>query len=397
MRNSRIFLIIGVFLGLAFSVGCGGGSSRSRNTIVTSGRNVAQISVDGGPLGNYPDAAFTSVTVCVPGTSTCQTVDDILVDTGSSGLRILSSALTVALPQQNASDGSPTFECFPFVSGYTWGPVQTADVQIAGEKASSIPIEAIGSNTAVPSGCRSFGLPASDTLGALGANGILGIGLFVQDCGSGCPATIYYECPASGCQGISASLAQQVPNPVSSFATDNNGVIIELPTVSGGEQPTLTGSLVFGIGTESNNALGGATVYTVADTSGSFTTTYKGTAYPGSFIDSGSNGFFFLSSNISGIPACGDAPGFYCPSNTTNISATNQGTNGASGTISFSVANADTSFNSNDFAFGDLGGPASNSPPYFFDWGLPFFFGRNVFVAIQGKNAPGGTAPYWAY
>ena len=33
-----------------------------------------------------------------------------------------------------------------------------------------------------------------------------------------------------------------------------------------------------------------------------------------------------------------------------------------------------------------------------FDWGLPFFFGRNVFVAIQGQSTrPGGTAPYWAY
>jgi len=31
----------------------------------------------------------TSVTICVPGTSTCQTIDNIQVDTGSQGLRIL--------------------------------------------------------------------------------------------------------------------------------------------------------------------------------------------------------------------------------------------------------------------------------------------------------------------
>jgi Protein of unknown function (DUF3443) len=397
MRNLQIPVIVSAF---AFVCGCGGGSSKSSSgpqTITPSGTNVASISVNGGPLGNYDDAAFASVTVCVLGTSTCQTVDNVLVDTGSSGLRILSSVLTVALPQQNASNGNPVFECFPFVSGYTWGPVQTADVEIAGEKGSSVPIEAIGTNTTVPSGCLDFGLPSSDTLQTLGANGILGVGLFPRDCGAGCPTTIYYECPSSSCQGISESLAQQVANPVSLFATDNNGVIIELPSVSGGEEASVSGSLVFGIATESNNALGGATVYT-ADSSGSLTTTYKSVAYPESFIDSGSNGFYFLSSGLSGLSLCGgDESGFYCPSSTANISATNQGTNGASGTVNFSVASADTLFSSNDSALADLGGPSSDSAPYFFDWGLPFFFGKNVFVAIQGQNAPGGTAPYWAY
>src|SRR5271170_3523533 len=119
MRNLRIFLIFAILPAFVFLCGCGGGSSSSTSppqTITSSGTNVASISVNGGPLGNYDDAAFTSVTVCVPGTSTCQTVDNVLVDTGSSGLRILSSALTVALPQQNASSGNPVFECFPFVS-----------------------------------------------------------------------------------------------------------------------------------------------------------------------------------------------------------------------------------------------------------------------------------------
>ena len=30
-------------------------------------------------------------------------------------------------------------------------------------------------------------------------------------------------------------------------------------------------------------------------------------------------------------------------------------------------------------------------------WGLPFFFGRNVFVAIEGQSTPAGVGPYWAY
>jgi Protein of unknown function (DUF3443) len=403
MKNPRTFMvsIFAILLAFAFSAGCGGGgggSSTPPNTIVPPGNNVAPISVNGGPLGDYADAAFISVTVCVPGTSTCQTVDNILVDTGSSGLRVLSSALTVALPQQNAAGGNPVFECFPFDSGYTWGPVQTADVKIAGETASSTPIEAVGTNVTVPDGCLSFDLPPSNNIDELGANGILGVGLFAPDCGSGCPTEIYYECPASGCFGISPSVALQVTNPVSLFTTDNNGVIVELPAVSGGQQPTLSGSLVFGIGTETNNALGAAKVYGADPEFGEFTTSFNGTAYSGSFIDSGSNGYFFLSSSVSGIAACGgDDAGFYCPSSTANLSATNEGTNGTSGTVDFSIADASTLFSSGDNAFADLGGEISDSPPYFFDWGLPFFFGRNVYVAIQGQNAPGGTAPYWAY
>jgi len=28
---------------------------------------------------------------------------------------------------------------------------------------------------------------------------------------------------------------------------------------------------------------------------------------------------------------------------------------------------------------------------------LPFFFGRNVFTAIEGRNTPAGPGPYWAF
>src|SRR5579871_6987714 len=106
---------------------------------VTSGNNVQPVMVNSGPTGNYANGIFTSVTVCMPSSSTCQTINGVLVDTGSYGLRLLSSAgggaLTMSLPQQNGSNGNPVGECAEFVSGFTWGPVVTADVQIAGEKA----------------------------------------------------------------------------------------------------------------------------------------------------------------------------------------------------------------------------------------------------------------------
>jgi len=399
MTPLRIVFVLLVGSACAFSLGCGGSSSPKINTIAPVGQNVAPITVNSGPTGNYANGAFTSVTLCVPGTSTCQTIDGVLVDTGSFGLRILSSALTVALPQQNAPSGNPVVECFPFVASYTWGPVKTADIEIAGEKASSLPVQVLSdTDFTVPSGCTSSGVPSADTLQTLGANGILGIGLLAQDCGGACEQTgganpgLYYECPSTGCVVTGEALAQQVTNPVALFSTDNNGVIVELPAVTGGEA-SVSGSLVFGIGTESNNGLGSAAVYT-PDANGFLTVTYSGTSYNQSFIDSGSNGIFFLDSASTGLPNCTMAVGFYCPASPKNFSATNQGNNGTSGPVAFSVANAETLFaNPADFAFAGLAGPNPNS----FDWGLPFFFGRNVIVAIDGKSTPSIPGPYWAY
>ena len=416
MKHFRKVVIAFTGLACSVSMGCGGGSSPSTkaSVIASSGQNVAPIVVNSGPANFYANGAFATVTICVPGTSTCQTIDGVLVDTGSSGLRILSSALTIPLPQQKAASGSPVVECLQFLGSYTWGPVETADVQIAGEKAASAPIQVLSdTDFKAPTAC-SNGFPSANTLNSLGANGILGIGATAQDCGTGCEQVQasgfnpYYECSSStSCQAVGESVAQQVINPVILFASDNNGVIIELPAVSG-SAATLSGSLVFGIGTQSNNALGSAKVYTM-DSSLSFTTSYKGTPYSGSFIDSGSNGYFFLDSNI--IPALIDCPktsnakGFYCPATTQNLSATNQGTNGTSGTVNFSIANAQTLFaNTNDTVFSQLGGPSiippasgGNSMPPYFDWGLPFFYGRNVYTAIEGASTPGGKGPYWAY
>jgi hypothetical protein len=59
------------------------------------------------------------------------------------------------------------------------------------------------------------------------------------------------------------------------------------------------------------------------------------------------------------------------------------------------VANANLLLsNINSAAINGLAGPNSFGG---FDFGLPFFFGRNVFTAIEGKSTPAGTGPYLAY
>ena len=407
----HIWVLVASAGAVTFLAACGGGGSNHQNTIVTSGSNVQTITVNSGPANNYPNGVFTSVTVCVPSSTNCQVINEVLVDTDSYGLRLLSStgggALTLPLPQQTGADGNPIGECAAFVTGLTWGPVATADITISGEKASAVPIQVIdGSFASLPSECASFGVPEQDTLtgqNGLGANGILGVGPVVQDCGTQCTQTgssnpgLYYDCAGSNCTVASQALAQQVQNPVAAFATDNNGVIVELP-----QTPTtssVTGSLVFGIGTESNNALGSAVVYPMGSNPATanyleFNTAYKGQTYP-AFVDSGSNAYFFLDSNTTGLPVCGDNSSFYCPNSQQNLSASVSGTQSGGPTkVSFTIANADSLFSGpSAFVFPTLGGPNTGM----FDWGLPFFYGRNVYVAIVGKSTSGGQGPYWAF
>jgi Protein of unknown function (DUF3443) len=109
------------------------------------------------------------------------------------------------------------------------------------------------------------------------------------------------------------------------------------------------------------------------------------------FFDTGSQGLYILDSATLGIPECSDIPPFYCPVSTVPFTTTNTGANGTSAQVSFSVAIADAIFSSSNAAFNNRAGSNAGA----FDWGLPFFFGRNIFVGIEGQSSPTGVAgPY---
>ncbi len=393
---------------------CGGSNDNSltgsggsgTTTTPPAAANVVAVTVDSGPSElQYADVntLFTTITVCVPGSTTeCQTIDHIQVDTGSYGLRILSSALTISLPVQQASNENSLAECTVFVDGYySWGPVALADLQIAGETASSLPVQVIGSPnfSNVPADCSGTGMP-QDTVATFGANGILGIGVFAHDC-SDCDSTVdngvYFACSSTECQPTAVPVANQVPNPVTFFATDNKGVIIQLPSVAAAGASTVSGSLIFGIDTQSNNASGSQTVVTVDPLAGEFTTQFNGQSYDASFLDTGSNGYFF---NDGSIPQCTDSnfSDFYCPASTLDLDATLLGLNSASAAVTFSIADAETlgADAGSSVAFSNLGGPFPGMTASF-DWGLPFYYGRTVYTAIEGKTTSAGTGPYVAF
>jgi hypothetical protein len=434
----RFFLPLVIVASLAFLAGCGGGSSGTTPVGVPTGGgggtgtgNTLPIAVDGGPVPNiiYPNGAFTSVTICNPGTTTCQTIDGILVDTGSFGLRILSSAITLTGLETLTSGNSTLYNCINFADGsFLWGAAEVADVEMASEKASSETIQVIADPAtgtfAIPANCAN-GTDEDFLTGpngtGLGANGILGIGPEPVDCGLACdpgggnqfpPEPFYYLCPSTGAGSCTPQFVscgaicgdgtpnQQVANPVALFATDNNGTIVELPALSGAAA-TESGSLIFGIGTQTNNQIpASATIFTL-DTSDTFSVTFNGTTYNSanntpSFIDLGSNALFFPD---TAIPVCADNASFYCPTSLLSLSATDSGTNSATGTVPFAIDNADNLFAADggvDAAFSTLGGP---NPGGGFDFGLPFFYGRNLFTSIDGTAVPSNAppAPWWAY
>lgn len=360
--------------------------------------NQVSIVVGQGPFGSrFVNMPMVSVTICVPGSATCQTIPNVQMDTGSFGLRLMASAVTIPLPVQSAAAGGVLANCATFASGVTWGSVANADVKLAGEVASNIPIQLIGDGAVGSTPPCQGVLTNMSSTSVLGANGMLGIGMEVLDCGPECAASsaagVYYGCTSpTSCTPSTAALTQQVTNPVAVFPVDNNGVLVQLPAVPESGTSSATGTLTFGIGTQANNALGAAKVYTVTSASSprplTFTTTYKGQAFSNSFIDSGSNAFFFPDNSI---PQCTGA--WYCPPATQNLSGLIQANNGANVSVNFAIANSTAMFSAGDFAMSSLGGFQSGM----FDWGLPFFFGRSVFTAIDGRSTPGGTGPYYAF
>src|ERR1039457_998869 len=180
--------IVTVLLLVLLMAGCGGGGSSTppANSGGTgsggSGTNISASNVLSITVNDptYPNKPTVSVTVCTPGTSICQTINNILLDTGSYGLRIFKQTpLNVSLLQVTVASG-PLAECISYLDGSgDWGPVQIADVVLGGETASNVPIQVVDATyfaSAIPTACKSPNVTSLDN-SPVYYNGILGVGL----------------------------------------------------------------------------------------------------------------------------------------------------------------------------------------------------------------------------
>lgn len=378
---------------------CNGGGNLSNwsNSVPVppppSGTNYLTIRVTPNPSGdvcNISNRPCVSLTICSPSSpNVCQTVDNILLDSGSTGLRIFGSLLgNVQLPYANYN-GKQLAECVQYGGGAkNWGPIQYANISFdGGTSVNNITMQVLDSSYAGGGYC---GNPVS-TPAEFHLNGILGVSQAITDKGN------YYSCEGNSCSLLpSLPESYQLVNPIAAMDKDNNGIIFQLPALPDGSAANVVGYAIFGIGTEPNNQpISDIDVYHTEhgeNTPFSIPTIFNGKTLHG-FLDSGTNA---LSFNDSSIPVCGDNI-FYCPSQTLNLSAANLESNGTQIPISFNVANADSMFNSANTAFNNTAFPLAKSSPGDFIWGMPFYYGRTVYIGFVGRSSSLGRGPYWAF
>ncbi len=398
----RLRAAVAVVLGAAVLAACGGGggdaapnpvASSPIVSVTPSGSNVLPVAIKNraGAGMLTPNTPYVSVTVCQPGNlQSCVTIPDVLVDTGSAGLRLFASALGgFSLPSISASSGGQLATCAQFASGYAWGGMYSATVVLGGQATTQpIPVQVVNAPgfPQAPSSCQNTGNDLAAQF-STAVNGVLGISNFVRDYYGP-----YYACSGSSCSASRASLSQQTTNPIAALAAGyNNGSILDFPAVPSFGQPGVTGQLILGIGTQSNNALAtGAQLYPL-DNLGNFQIAVNGGAAMSGFLDSGSNGYFLYLSDLQN-QTCG---GFYCPTNPYTLQTVTTGATGSpSAQQSAVLYNANTLFNTQNAALPGLGGTAAIDG--YVDLGMPFFYGRRIATGLQGTN-PSAPNGYWAY
>jgi len=387
-------------------MGCG--------TVTSTGTgNSTPIVVDGFPCAvaggagtvNVPQRPYISVKICAPNSTTnCQIVDHILLDTGSTGLRIAASALlptlqpgATGLPLLAGSNSTVTLtECETYVDSYVYGPLVNVDVTIAGEFAKNSTMQVIGTpGFPVPSGCSSVGGFEINSVQTFGANGLMGVNLDTVD------TALFFDCNNGAFGACWQNLTYAgMPSVVTQFATDNNGVVISLPAIDAtGATDVVTGTLLFGVSTQNNNTpvWPTLTLNTVNNTDnynfGSFSAQIDGNWYS-AYLDSGTEQVFFDEPTNTGLNPCATASiyaGLYCPTRTQNLSfyVTDYGSKSILGILPFSLVNP-ANLNSNTIAYSNVGGPISSSSTVDQEvaFGLATFFGHTNYFLFNGYAVP---------
>lgn len=377
------------------------------------GGNVITLDV-GAAYANSLTTRLASVTVCIPGTATCNTIGPLLVDTGSTGLRVDSAHLTArglgALATTTDSYGNLQGTCVVYGdASYHWGPVKSASVQLGSEVAATMPIQSIDYNFGdAGAQCQqNAGMVVHQDSFTANYKGIIGIKFFKQDCGTACLSNAgntipsYYGCTlaASGtCGMIAMPLASQLQNPIAMLAGDNNGYLIDLSTMPNGTtgSSSVTGLLYFGVGTQSNNTPPNTVTKLVADPSyGNVAAVFNGSTIP-AIIDSGSNANYFQY-NGSKCTALNQTA-FFCPATSWSFSVKLLGYIGANYiNTTVPVGNYTTLLSYANTAYYNIAGSIPAGLSGTFDLGLPFFFGKKIYYGMEQSATSLGNGPYIAF
>ncbi|CAJ5476421.1 DUF3443 family protein [Burkholderia pseudomallei] len=345
-----------------------------------AGNNVVPVYFESGNSPTYnSNIPYIDVQICVPGTSQCVRVDHVQVDSGSTGLRIMKSALNgLTLPLQANTSGAQISECMAYATSEVWGPVARSDVYVGGEFGGNQTLQVIddSDSASVPASCSSQGA-LTDTTSSFGGKGIIGINQLFSDGGS------YYACTGTGCSQLDSSPVT-VTNPVAGFAQDNNGVSIQIQPISDLGATSASGQLIFGINTASNNRIAGAAIlYT--DKNGDLSVNTGTRTMPG-FIDSGTASYFFP--DDGSIPICSDNRNWYCPPSPISVNVdVIAGDASVDRPSSYRLSSYDSISADMEVAPTGESGSVFNDGASWYVLGLPFYINRRVYGSIQQSDS----------
>lgn len=414
-------------LGLALVlVGCGGGGSGSVSSTggaseqssgnfaiglpvrssVASNIAIAQPAPNVAPItAGTGNKLLVSVTVCQPGTTVCTTVDKVMLDTGSVGLRLHASVFS-ALPglldklPADRVGSAQVGECAVFGNFYTWGTLRVADVTIAAVHAPALKLQVYddpGLESASASGCDTrYGGLANPTPGRFQFNGILGVK------GSSVDNQRYFGCNAGTCSALTQGIADQLPNPVPRLASDNNGVLIQMPGLLAAGAASAQGALVLGINTRPNNILAAdssAPSIILLDSQLGFQLSANGNASE-ALIDSGTSVYSLPGLDQQGVPTCRDSlPTSYCPASELSLPIQAKASSQAAVVVgaTLHIGNAAALVASGNVAFDNVATTVPSTLSSFSVGallGAPFFYGRNIYFSMDGQAVVVGGATF---
>lgn len=360
-----------------------------------AGSNVLPLTVTG-HNGSY-NRMFVSVTVCAPNTNNCETINNVMVDTGSIGLRIQRKAM--AHPEWfNAMAGpnqKPLAECYRFLSSNAWGKVARADVKLADITAKNIPVQIIDEVARQddaaprPESCSSTVKPT--------ANGTLGIAAgHSNDCGGLCQLkpenARYYDCENGACSAITEPVTREyrVVQPIAALPQNNNGYILDTGDAPNNGSGSVSGKLILGIDLQDNSLKQKNRVYLGAH--GNVDTEFNGVHYPRSYFDSGTQDLYFADAPSS-LQQCGHA---WCADGETKLNAQITGADGATVNVPFRVGNTQQLRASRKGAIPNVARVNTEST-HAFVWGMPFFYGKRVYVGIVPLDENADVKPFYAF
>lgn len=381
------------------SSGSGGGTLNPAQTIPEPSSPHMTVKVSQSTTFRNINMPLVNVTICNE-SGTCNTVPDVLLDTGSFGLRVFKQFLTGLNLTHVAESGAQLAECVSYGDGsQNWGPIMYASIKLGDESSGMIPIQEIDATYpgAKSESCASATTSPSD----FGANGILGVG----------PVTLdsyyhnYYTCDNSGnCNQVTNDLESTVyvKNPI---AAKFNGLTLKFPMVGDDGSAPVTGYAIFGIGTNTDNDVNAANVniYPSKDQGIipiGMKTKFNAESMIG-FLDTGSNLYFFTDNNINTCNADGISY-IYCPNGDIMLNLQNQDKHNSFINTSINIGNASDLLYSPNLNFSNLGAIMGHLAGLaYFDLGMTFYFGKTIYMGFDNgmpvSKLGGETGPFWAF